>query len=37
MLVGRKLRWDAQAEKILDDREATALMSRHYRWPYRIG
>jgi hypothetical protein len=37
MLVGRKLRWDAQKEEILGDREATALMTRHYRWPYRIG
>lgn len=37
MLVGRKLRWDVQKEEILHDREATALMSRHYRWPYRIG
>ena len=37
MLVGRKLRWDVQEEKILDDPEATALMTRHYRWPYRIG
>jgi hypothetical protein len=37
MLVGRKLRWDVQKEKILDDREATALMTRHYRRPYRMG
>ncbi len=37
MLVGRKLRWDVQEEKILDDREATALMTRHYRWPYSMG
>jgi len=37
MLVGRKLRWDVQQEKILGDHEATGLMSRHYRRPYRIG
>jgi predicted dehydrogenase len=37
MLVGRKLRWDVQKEEILDDREATTLMTRHYRWPYRMG
>lgn len=37
MWVGRKLRWDVATEKILDDREATALMTRHYRWPYHIG
>jgi predicted dehydrogenase len=37
MLVGRKLRWDAQKEEILGDSAATALMTRHYRWPYRMG
>jgi predicted dehydrogenase len=37
MMTGRKLRWDVQKEKILDDRGASALMTRHYRWPYRMG
>jgi predicted dehydrogenase len=37
MLVGRKLRWDVKEEKILDDPAATALMSRHYRSPYKLG
>jgi predicted dehydrogenase len=37
MLVGRKLRWDVQSEEIFNDPEATALMSRHYRSPYKIG
>jgi len=37
MWVGRKLRWDVATETILDDPEATKLMSRHYRWPYHIG
>ena len=37
MLVGRKLRWDVQKEEILGDREATALMTRPYRRPYKIG
>lgn len=37
MWVGRKIRWDVKTEKILDDSSATALMSRHYRWPYHIG
>jgi predicted dehydrogenase len=37
MLTGRKLRWDAAGEKILNDHEATKLMTRHYRHPYRIG
>jgi predicted dehydrogenase len=37
MLVGGKVRWDAQKEEILGDSAATALMTRHYRWPYRKG
>ncbi len=37
MWVGRKLRWDARTEKILNDSEASRLMTRHYRWPYHIG
>ncbi len=32
---GRKLRWDWRAEKILDDAEANALLSRENRAPYR--
>jgi predicted dehydrogenase len=37
MRLGRKLHWDVEKEKILHDHEATALMSRHYRWPYHLG
>jgi predicted dehydrogenase len=37
MLVGRKLRWDAQREEILGDNGATALMTRAYRRPYKMG
>jgi hypothetical protein len=37
MLVGRKLHWDVKQEKILNDPEATALMSRQYRAPYKLG
>jgi predicted dehydrogenase len=37
MLVGGKVRWDAQKEEIIGDRAATALMTRHYRRPYRMG
>jgi predicted dehydrogenase len=37
MLVGRKLRWDVEKEEILDDREASELMTRPYRSPYHIG
>src|SRR5262249_431437 len=33
MLVGRKLQWDVANEKILNDPEATALLSRSYRAP----
>ena len=37
MLVGRKLHWDVKQEKILNDPEATALLSRPYRTPYKLG
>ncbi len=37
MLVGRKLKWDAQAEQILDDSEASALLTRPYRPPWKLG
>ena len=37
MLVGRKLHWDVKQEKILNDPEATALMTREYRAPYKLG
>jgi predicted dehydrogenase len=37
MLTGRKLRWDATTETIIDDPDATRLMSRQYRFPYRIS
>jgi predicted dehydrogenase len=37
MLVGRKLHWDVKQEKILDDPEASALLSRPYRAPYRLA
>lgn len=37
MLVGRKLRWDARKEQILDDPEAAALMSRPYRAPWQLA
>ncbi len=32
--VGRKVRWDAKAEKIVGDPEANALVSREYRKPW---
>jgi predicted dehydrogenase len=37
MLVGRKLHWDVQNEKILNDPEATTLMTRSYRSPYKLA
>jgi predicted dehydrogenase len=37
MLVGRKIRWDSAAEKIIDDSEATKLTSREYRAPYKLS
>jgi predicted dehydrogenase len=37
MLVGRKLKWDAQEELILDDPEASALLTRPYRPPWTLG
>ncbi len=37
MLVGRKLEWDVAAEKIVGDNEATALMTRPYRDPFKLA
>ena len=37
MLVGRKLKWDAEAELILDDPEASALLTRPFRQPWKLG
>jgi hypothetical protein len=37
MLVGRKLQWDVKDEKILNDPQATELMSRAYRSPYKLA
>lgn len=31
---GHKIRWDAEKEQILDDKEASALLTREYRAPY---
>ncbi|HUD46335.1 MAG TPA: Gfo/Idh/MocA family oxidoreductase [Candidatus Baltobacteraceae bacterium] len=36
MLVGRKLKWDAQQELILDDPEASELLSRPFRPPWKL-
>jgi predicted dehydrogenase len=37
MLVGRKIKWDSQYEQILGDEEATQLLSRPFRPPWKIG
>ena len=36
MLTGRKLRWDAEREVILDDPEASQLLSRPFREPWQM-
>lgn len=37
MLVGRKIRWDARTEQILGDAEATRLLNRPYREPWKLA
>ena len=37
MLVERKIKWDAKKEKIIGDSDATKLMSRGYRSPWKLG
>ena len=37
MLVGRKIYWDARHEKILNDREASKLLTRSYRPPWSFA
>jgi hypothetical protein len=37
MLVGRKLQWDVENEKILNDPAASELMSRPYRAPWKLA
>lgn len=36
MLTGRKLRWDSQREVILDDAEASRLLTREYRGSWKL-
>ena len=36
MLVGRKINWDVQSERILDDPEASELLTREYRLPWKF-
>jgi predicted dehydrogenase len=37
MLVGRKLNWDSRKERILKDSEASKLMGREFRKPWKLG
>jgi predicted dehydrogenase len=37
MLVGRKLSWDARQERIWDDPEASELLTRPFRTPWKLG
>jgi predicted dehydrogenase len=37
MLTGRKLKWDAQREKIIGDKDASKLLTREYRKPWKLG
>ena len=34
--VGRKIRWNADAEQVLDDAEANALVTKKYRAPWKL-
>ncbi|PWU10554.1 MAG: gfo/Idh/MocA family oxidoreductase [Verrucomicrobia bacterium] len=37
MLVGRKLKWDSSRERIIGDPEASKLMGRDYRAPWKLA
>jgi predicted dehydrogenase len=37
MLVGRKIKWDVKTECILDDAEASQLLTRPFRPPWKLG
>src|SRR5262249_11325483 len=37
MFVGRKIRWDVATEKILDDPEASAFLTRPFRGPWKLA
>ncbi|HWQ91625.1 MAG TPA: Gfo/Idh/MocA family oxidoreductase, partial [Clostridia bacterium] len=36
LLVGRKIKWDAKKEQIIDDPEASKLLTRDYRAPWKM-
>jgi predicted dehydrogenase len=37
MMVGRKIKWDAKKERIIGDAEASKLLSREYRAPWKLA
>jgi len=37
MLVGRKIKWDVKEEKIIGDTEASKLLTREYRKPWKLS
>ncbi|MBI5385252.1 MAG: hypothetical protein HZA90_11275 [Verrucomicrobia bacterium] len=37
MLAGRKIKWDAAKELLVGDDEASKLLSREYRGPWKLG
>ncbi len=37
MLSGRKIKWDAKKERIVDDTEAKQLLTRNYRAPWKLA
>ena len=37
LLVGRKIKWDAKAERILGDDGASQLLTRSFRKPWTLG
>jgi len=37
MHTGRKIRWDAKEEKIIGDRDASKLLTREYRGPWKMS
>jgi hypothetical protein len=37
MMVGRRIKWDPVKEEIIGDEEATRLMGREYRGPWKLA
>jgi predicted dehydrogenase len=37
MMVGRKIKWDAKKGRIIGDDDASKLLTREYRAPYKLG